>query len=347
MIHQPAAHTDGDLMVFFRKSDVVAAGDVFVLNGYPVIDTARGGTLQGVIDALNRIIDITIPEFNTMGGTRVIPGHGRIANEIDVVEYRDMLTIIRDRVMTVAEEGGTLEQVKAAGVTLEYDGVYGLTSGPWTTDRFLEVAYKEMSALAAKNKLSSRAAPAGRGRTADVGAASRRPGTAATETAKPAATARRTSSEPFDGDWVLNTFKSQYIPSNTMPYRREMTLAFADEGFTHTTSTWRRAAGNDSPLARTTYTAKTRRQGVSGRRLGGEGRLQARGRQHHRAHGSRRSQRHRDRDLDALLRSQGADNRHQGQGRRRDRLQQHPGLRSPLSFVVSGFSRTDRRSVRL
>ena len=110
-----------------------------------------------MIDALNRIIDITVPEFNTMGGTRVIPGHGRIANEIDVVEYRDMLTIIRDRVMTVAEEGGTLEDVKAARVTLDYEGVYGLTSGPWTTDRFLEVAYKEMSALAAKNKVSSRA----------------------------------------------------------------------------------------------------------------------------------------------------------------------------------------------
>jgi len=247
MIHQPAAHTDGDLIVFFRKSDVVATGDVFVLNGYPVIDTARGGTLQGVIDALNRIIDITIPEFNTMGGTRVVPGHGRIANEIDVVEYRDMLTIIRDRVMAVAEEGGTLEDVKAARVTLDYEGVYGLTSGPWTTDRFLEVAYKEMSALAARNKLSSRAAPAGRARPASGR-------TAATETKAPAA--RRSSSEPFDGDWVLNTFKSQYVPSNTMPYRREMTLAFANEGFTHTTSTWRRVGGNDSPLARTTYTAK-------------------------------------------------------------------------------------------
>ena len=97
IIHQPAAHTDGDVMVFFRKSDVVAAGDVFVLNSYPVIDTGRGGTLQGVIDALNRLVDIAVPEFNAMGGTRIIPGHGRIANEIDVVEYRDMLTIIRDR----------------------------------------------------------------------------------------------------------------------------------------------------------------------------------------------------------------------------------------------------------
>ncbi len=246
MIHQPSAHTDGDLIVFFRKSDVVATGDIFVLNGYPVIDTARGGTLQGVIDALTRIIDITIPEFNAMGGTRVIPGHGRIANEIDVVEYRDMLTIIRDRIQLIAEEGGTLQDVKAANVTLDYDGVFGLTNGSWTTDRFLETAFKELSAQVAKTKLSSRAAP-------------RPPAarTAATNTAKPAATTpRRPSSEPFDGDWVLNTFKSQYVPTNTMPYRREMTLAFADGGVTHTTSTWRRTNGNDSPLARTTYSAK-------------------------------------------------------------------------------------------
>jgi glyoxylase-like metal-dependent hydrolase (beta-lactamase superfamily II) len=246
MIHQPSAHTDGDLIVFFRKSDVVAAGDVFVLNGYPVIDTARGGSLQGVIDALNRIIDITIPEFNAMGGTRVVPGHGRIANEIDVVEYRDMLTIIRDRIRLIAENGGTLQDVRAANVTLDYDGVYGLTSGPWTTDRFVETAFKELSAQVAKTRLSSRATP----RTP----AAR---TVAASTAKPPAAApRRTSSEPFDGDWVLNTFKSQYAPSNTTPYRREMTLAFADGGFTHTTSTWRRTNGNDSPLARTTYTAK-------------------------------------------------------------------------------------------
>jgi len=254
LIHQPSAHTDGDLIVFFRKSDVVAAGDVFVLNGYPVIDTARGGSFQGVIDALNRIIDITIPEFNAMGGTRVIPGHGRIANEIDVVEYRDMLTIIRDRIQLIAEEGGTLQDVKAAKVTLEYDGTYGLASGPWTTDRFLETAFKELSAQVAKTRLSSRAAPLRQDQGKRAAASTTR--TAAAETAKPATTARRTSSEPFDGDWVLNTFQSQYLPSNTMPYRREMTLAFADGGFTHTTSTWRRTNGNDSPLARTTYSAK-------------------------------------------------------------------------------------------
>jgi hypothetical protein len=224
---------------------------VFVLNGYPVIDTARGGSLQGVIDALNCIIDITIPEFNAMGGTRVIPGHGRIASEIDVVEYRDMLTIIRDRIHVIAEEGGTLQDVKAAQVTLDYDGVYGLTSGSWTTDRFLETAFKELSDTAAKSNLSSRTSP--RTRPAPARAA-------AADTARSAATAanagRRTSSEPFDGEWVLNTFKSHYVPSNTMPYRREMTLRFADGGVTHTTSSWRRTNGNDSPMARTTYTAR-------------------------------------------------------------------------------------------
>jgi glyoxylase-like metal-dependent hydrolase (beta-lactamase superfamily II) len=249
-VHQPSAHTDGDLIVFFRKSDVIAAGDIFVLNGYPVIDTSRGGTFQGVIDALNRIIDITIPEFNTMGGTRVVPGHGRIANEIDVVEYRDMLTIIRDRIMLIAEEGGTLQDVKAASVTLDYDGVYGLTSGPWTTDRFLETVFKELSAVAAKTRLSSRrrggSSPvAGRGGSSDLPPASGRP-------------VRRTgpANEPFDGEWVLNTFKSSYVPAVTMPYRREMTLAFDGGELKHATSTWRRTGGNDSPLVRTEYTAR-------------------------------------------------------------------------------------------
>src|SRR6185436_6360658 len=248
-IHQPAAHTDGDLIVFFRKSDVVAAGDIFMLNGYPAIDTTRGGTFQGVIDALNRIIDITIPEFNAMGGTRVIPGHGRIGNEIDVVEYRDMLTIIRDRIQLIAEEGGTLQEVKAARVTLDYDGVYGVSSGSWTTDRFVETAFKELSAAAAKARLSSRASPAGRSRNTAPAKA------AATET--PARTEpKRASNEPFDGEWVLNTFKSSYVPAVTMPYRREMTPAFTDGELTHSTSTWRRTGGNDSPLARTTYTAR-------------------------------------------------------------------------------------------
>ena len=159
LIHQPKAHTDGDVMVFFRKSDVVAAGDVFVLSSYPVIDTRHGGTLQGIIDGLNRLVDLAVPEFNAMGGTRIIPGHGRIANEIDVVEYRDAVTIIRDRIALLVSEGRTLDEVKAARVSLDYDGLYGTSSGAWTTDMFLEAAYKELSATVPR---SSRRAPAPR-----------------------------------------------------------------------------------------------------------------------------------------------------------------------------------------
>jgi glyoxylase-like metal-dependent hydrolase (beta-lactamase superfamily II) len=145
LISQPGAHTDGDILVFFRKSDVVATGDVFVTTSYPVIDTSRGGTVQGVIDALNAIIELTVPERNQMGGTRVIPGHGRIGNEADVVEYRDMVTIVRDRVLEMAKKGMTLQQVKAARPSLEYDGIYGATTGGWTTDMFLETIYREVS----------------------------------------------------------------------------------------------------------------------------------------------------------------------------------------------------------
>jgi cyclase len=145
LISQPNAHTDGDILVFFRRSDVVATGDVFVTTSYPVIDTARGGSVQGVIDALNAIIELMVPERNQMGGTRVIPGHGRICNEADVVDYRDMVTIIRDRVQEMARKGMTVQQVKAARPSLEYDGIYGAMTGNWTTDMFLETVYREVS----------------------------------------------------------------------------------------------------------------------------------------------------------------------------------------------------------
>ena len=248
ILHQPAAHTDGDVMVFFRKSDVVAAGDVFVLDSYPVIDVKRGGSLQGVIDALNRLVDIAVPEYNAMGGTRIVPGHGRICNEIDVVEYRDMITIIRERIAQLVAEGRTLEQVKAAGVTLEYDGVYGTKSGPWTTDMFITAAYTELSAAAARER-SSRGPSALPGRRAPAGVAA-----AAGRAAAPAA--RKGPADPFDGTWVLDVGRSQYAPSSNMPYRRETTIAIDGDALTQGTSTWRRIQGNDSPLTRVTYTAK-------------------------------------------------------------------------------------------
>jgi glyoxylase-like metal-dependent hydrolase (beta-lactamase superfamily II) len=142
--HRPAAHAAGDVMVFFRASDVLAAGDVYDTTRYPRFDAAAGGSLQGVLDALNHILDIAVPAFNQIGGTRIIPGHERISNESDVVEYRDMATIVRDRIKALADQGRTLDQVRAAGVTKDYDGIYGSASGSWTTDMFIEAVYREV-----------------------------------------------------------------------------------------------------------------------------------------------------------------------------------------------------------
>ncbi len=145
LLHQPAAHTDGDSLVFFRKSDVISAGDVFSTTGYPVIDAARGGTVRGVIDALNTIIQIAVPRDWQEGGTMIVPGHGRLADEADVVEYRDMVTIVYERITVLAQGGMTLAQVKAARPTRDYDGRYGAASGPWTTEMFIDAVYRDVS----------------------------------------------------------------------------------------------------------------------------------------------------------------------------------------------------------
>jgi cyclase len=144
ILHQPAAHTDGDSLVFFRRSDVVSTGDVFTTTGYPVIRTEDGGGIDGVIAALNRIIEITVPKEKQEGGTLVIPGHGRLCDEADVVEYRDMVTIIRDRIKSMVEMGMTLRQVQAAKPTADYDGRYGAASGSWTTEQFVAAAYESL-----------------------------------------------------------------------------------------------------------------------------------------------------------------------------------------------------------
>ena len=142
--HQPEAVTQSDVMVYFRQSDVLVTGDIFDISSYPHFYPELGGSLQGAIDALNRIIEITVPEFNQQGGTLVIPGHGRIASESDVVEYRDMLTIIRDRVRLMINDGRTFDEVLAARPSLEYDGIYGAGSGNWTTHMFLEAVYDDL-----------------------------------------------------------------------------------------------------------------------------------------------------------------------------------------------------------
>jgi glyoxylase-like metal-dependent hydrolase (beta-lactamase superfamily II) len=144
ILHQPAAHTDGDSLVFFRRSDVISTGDVFTTTGYPVIRPDDGGGIDGVIMALNRIIELTVPAEKQEGGTLVIPGHGRLCDEADVVEYRDMVTIIRDRIKSMIEMGLTLRQVQAAKPTADYDGRYGATTGFWTTEQFVAAAYESL-----------------------------------------------------------------------------------------------------------------------------------------------------------------------------------------------------------
>jgi cyclase len=144
--HIPAAHTDGDTMVYFRRSDVISAGDLYVTTSYPIIDLQRGGNIQGILEALNRMIDISVPADKQEGGTYIIPGHGRVADQADLVEYRDMTTIIRDRIADGVKKGLSLEQVKAAQPTLDYDGVYNKPGGFWTADQFIEAVYKSLSA---------------------------------------------------------------------------------------------------------------------------------------------------------------------------------------------------------
>jgi glyoxylase-like metal-dependent hydrolase (beta-lactamase superfamily II) len=144
IVHVPHASTDGDVLVFFRSSDVIAAGDIYSTAGYPRIDVTRGGHVNGVIEGLNRLIDLAISEQFTEGGTRIVPGRGRISDEFDVVEYRDMVTIVRDRVQAGIAKGQTLEQVKAARPTLDWEPRYGAASGPWTTAQFIEAVYRSL-----------------------------------------------------------------------------------------------------------------------------------------------------------------------------------------------------------
>jgi cyclase len=142
MFYEKAAHTDGDSVVLFRGSNVVSAGDVFLTTGYPVIDLERGGSIQGEIRALNHILDLTVPRSMQEGGTMVIPGHGRLCDESEVSDYRDMLTIIRDRVQNMLHQGKTLEEVKAARLSRDYDRRYSTPS--YSGEMFVEAIYKSL-----------------------------------------------------------------------------------------------------------------------------------------------------------------------------------------------------------
>jgi cyclase len=142
VLHQPGAHTDSDVFAFFRRSDVVMAGDVLDTRQFPVIDVDRGGSVQGEIAALNRLVDLAVPSTPVVtreAGTIVVPGHGRLCDQYDVVDYRDMVTIIRDRVRDLLRAGRSLADVKAAQPAKGYVGRYG------NPDRFIEAIYRSLA----------------------------------------------------------------------------------------------------------------------------------------------------------------------------------------------------------
>jgi glyoxylase-like metal-dependent hydrolase (beta-lactamase superfamily II) len=144
IFHQPAT-TDGNSFVLFRRSDVISTGDLFDPTEYPIIDVKSGGSLQGVLEGLNRLRQMAVPADHVEGGTMIIPGHGRVCDTADLDIYQQMVTVVRDRLLDMIKRGMTLDQVKAAKPTLDYDPVYGSSTGNWTTEMFIEAAYNSLS----------------------------------------------------------------------------------------------------------------------------------------------------------------------------------------------------------
>ena len=143
IMHQPSS-TDGNSIVHFRTPDVISAGDLIDLTRYPFIDLAAGGSVESIIQGLNRLIDMTVPNRQSVDGTLVIPGHGRIADQPDVVYYLEMVAIVRDRVQDLISRGMTIEQVQTARPTRDFDTRYGKETGAWTTNMFVEAVYRSL-----------------------------------------------------------------------------------------------------------------------------------------------------------------------------------------------------------
>jgi cyclase len=144
--HVPSAHTDGDIIVYFRDSDVLVAGDLFLTTHYPVVDLESGGGVDGFVDGLNRMLDIAVPAHLQEGGTYVIPGHGRVGDEADILEYRDMVVILRDRIAHMIDEGMSLREIVAARPALDYDTRYDRVEGPGSAAHFVEAVFRDLSA---------------------------------------------------------------------------------------------------------------------------------------------------------------------------------------------------------
>jgi glyoxylase-like metal-dependent hydrolase (beta-lactamase superfamily II) len=148
VIHLPNAFSDGDSAVYFRGSNVLVAGDVYTTTSLPMVNRALGGTYAGLLAGLNALLDITVPDDLAEGGTYVIPGHGRISDEADLVEYRDMVFQLRDRLAKlITADRKTLADVKAARPVIGWEARYSHPG--WTTDMFLEAVYPEFAPPAA------------------------------------------------------------------------------------------------------------------------------------------------------------------------------------------------------
>ena len=152
VIHTPGVHSTADVMVFFRESGVLVTGAVLPGVTYPHINLEDGGSVQGTVDVFNRILSITVASWHGQGGTMVVPGQGRLYDEGDVAEYREMVTLIRDRVADAVKKGRTLDQVKAARMTRDYDARYGTPTGPTSTAAFTEAVYRSLKAKPAARK---------------------------------------------------------------------------------------------------------------------------------------------------------------------------------------------------
>lgn len=144
LIHMPNAHTNGDSIIFFRKSDVITTGDAYITSFYPFIDMSSGGSINGFIAAANAIIDLIIPEYGQDGGTLVIPGHGRLSDIGDVINWREMLTIVRDRIQDMKDRGMSLEEVIAARPTRDYDPRWA-GEGIFSTENFVTSVYMTLA----------------------------------------------------------------------------------------------------------------------------------------------------------------------------------------------------------
>ena len=144
LVHVESAHSDGDTIVFFRRSDVISTGAIFDASGYPRFDPARGGSIAGVIEGLNRVLDIAVPGENQEGGTVIVPGRGRLSDETDVANYRDMVTIIRDRLRAMVTKGMSLEQVQQAKPTSDYDALFEARND-WTREMFVDAIYRDLT----------------------------------------------------------------------------------------------------------------------------------------------------------------------------------------------------------